>query len=113
MGASTYTRPAMAMFDPTELLQRPAGLLLAFFVGNVLVLLFVQALLAARSVAPAGREGGERSTLVDEERGRVRCPDCTAENDAGYRFCRECLSELPGGARFAGGGWGPVRRSQS
>lgn len=33
---------------------------------------------------------------VDDRAGTVRCPSCRAENDLGYRFCRECLGELPG-----------------
>lgn len=27
----------------------------------------------------------------------VTCPHCRTENDRGYRFCRECVGELPGG----------------
>ncbi|MFB6309423.1 MAG: hypothetical protein ABEH35_08845 [Haloarculaceae archaeon] len=33
---------------------------------------------------------------IDEATGVVECPDCGAENDLGYRFCRHCVSELPG-----------------
>lgn len=28
--------------------------------------------------------------------GALRCPDCGAENDLDYRFCRRCVTELPG-----------------
>lgn len=28
--------------------------------------------------------------------GPVDCPDCGAENDGGYRYCRGCAAELPG-----------------
>lgn len=26
----------------------------------------------------------------------VECSECGAENESGYRFCRVCVSELPG-----------------
>lgn len=26
----------------------------------------------------------------------IRCRDCGTENEAGYRFCRSCVTELPG-----------------
>ncbi len=26
----------------------------------------------------------------------VTCSDCGTENEAGYRYCRSCVSELPG-----------------
>lgn len=26
----------------------------------------------------------------------VACPDCGNRNNRGYRFCRQCVSELPG-----------------
>lgn len=38
--------------------------------------------------------------------GALRCPDCGAENDIEYRFCRRCVSELPGSFQRGGS---PVR----
>lgn len=32
----------------------------------------------------------------------VRCPNCATQNEHGYRFCRECLAELPGGVSIPG-----------
>ncbi|WP_225333916.1 zinc ribbon domain-containing protein [Halomicrobium urmianum] len=33
---------------------------------------------------------------VDPSRFPGRCPDCETSNDPGFRFCRECGTELPG-----------------
>jgi hypothetical protein len=38
--------------------------------------------------------------LVDADDGTVECPDCGAANELGYRFCRSCVSELPGTRGF-------------
>lgn len=38
----------------------------------------------------AGLEGDGESTVC-------QCPECGAENDSTYRFCRECVAELPAG----------------
>ena len=37
------------------------------------------------------------STEVPEqvEEGVCRCPECGAKNDSAYRFCKECVTELP------------------
>lgn len=45
------------------------------------------------SVHEDEREHADSSTADDEF---VRCRDCGAENEAGYRFCRTCVTELPG-----------------
>lgn len=45
------------------------------------------------SVHEDEREHVDSSTVSD---GFVRCRDCGAENEAGYRFCRACITELPG-----------------
>lgn len=47
---------------------------------------------AADSVNLASDEGESR-----DEDGVCRCPECGAENEAEYRFCRSCVAELPGG----------------
>jgi len=32
--------------------------------------------------------------------GTVTCPDCGEPNEAEYRYCRQCVSELPTGVSF-------------
>jgi hypothetical protein len=44
---------------------------------------------AGESVDPGGGQGD----------GTVRCQQCGAANEAEYRYCRECVSELPTSAR--------------
>lgn len=41
---------------------------------------------------PDDREG----TPSDASGDLVTCPDCGAENERGYRYCRSCVTELPG-----------------
>lgn len=37
---------------------------------------------------------------VDIEGDQSTCPDCSAENELGYRYCRSCVSELPDTQEF-------------
>lgn len=32
----------------------------------------------------------------------VACPECGAENDPAFRYCRDCVAELPGGTPLTG-----------
>lgn len=55
----------------------------------------------------AYRNGRRAAQLFSEEdveayvgADRVECPDCGVANDTGYRYCRQCVSELPGSMRF-------------
>lgn len=41
------------------------------------------------------RDGDHRSRRGQTS---VRCPECETPNEPGYSYCRECISELPGGA---------------
>ena len=50
----------------------------------------------------------ERSSDPSEtptEMDGIACPACGVENEPGYRFCRACISDLPGptGRRTGGG----------
>lgn len=40
---------------------------------------------------------GARAEAGDDEAGVCRCPDCGTPNESGYRFCKQCVAELPGG----------------
>lgn len=46
--------------------------------------------------APDG--GAEAPTRRTDDRETVRCRQCGTENERAYRFCRNCVAELPGGA---------------
>lgn len=56
----------------------------AVLVGNLIVVWLV----IRRTSLDTGED--------DEEggRGRVRCPECNAENEARFQFCESCLGEL-------------------
>jgi hypothetical protein len=60
------------------------------------------------------RTGGSASNpeddLVDSEAGVLECPNCAAENELGYRYCRSCVSELPESVAFDGAGNTPLGR---
>ncbi|MFB6297158.1 MAG: hypothetical protein ABEH56_01410 [Salinirussus sp.] len=45
---------------------------------------------------------GEADPRADgeEQDSRVSCPDCGTTNERGYRYCRDCVSELPGHLSF-------------
>lgn len=62
----------------------------------------------------ASRPGGSASDperdLIDREAGVLECPNCAAENELGYRYCRSCVSELPGSMTFDGAGNTPLGR---
>ena len=58
------------------------------------------------TVSDSTDDGG----LVDADDGTVECPDCGAANDLGYRFCRSCVSELPGTTGFDRDADGPLGR---
>lgn len=41
--------------------------------------------------------GSRRKPIVGDDIDVVRCADCGTENDREYRYCRQCVSELPVG----------------
>lgn len=57
-----------------------------------------------------GGDAGERP-IVDPETDVVECPDCGTDNDLGYRFCRNCVNELPTAASFVDRTGGPLGRA--
>jgi hypothetical protein len=89
--------------------QWQLGLLIGAFVIHVLAVGMVyryrnQSSQAARS---ASRPDDD---LIDHEEGTLACPECAAENELGYRYCRSCVAELPGSMAFDGAGNTPLGR---
>ncbi len=74
----------MTALQPSALSALAAGVLVAALLSVTL------GWVAARRTA---QRGADRS---GDDRGSVTCPTCGAENDPGYRYCRGCVSELPG-----------------
>ena len=52
----------------------------------------------------------ERTATVDRDAEAAVCPDCGAENDLSYRFCRNCVEELPSSAVETASSAAPSRR---
>lgn len=102
-------------------------LLLAVAVGLLHAAVFALVMRWSNGRRDAPRGGGDRSSLaggdggsesrdresrpvdgepsgpgLDTDADTVRCPACGAENEAGYRYCRLCVSGLHRSA--AGGG---------
>ena len=92
--------------------QWDLGLVIAGFVLNAALLYFTYRY--ARQSVPAAASGG---TTLDGELGAgdeddvVECRHCGAENDPGYRFCRACVSELPGVTSYGRAGSGQAGRA--
>lgn len=107
-------------------------LLLAVAVGLLHVVVFALVMRWSSAGDTPGREG-DLSTLVgrdgggdpardarsvtdepvgpslDTDAATVRCPTCGAENEAGYQYCRLCVSGLHGGAGGSVVDGGPTR----
>lgn len=47
------------------------------------------------SEGPDRSEPASPTNDESSDEGYCRCPNCGAENDTTYRFCRECIAELP------------------
>lgn len=70
----------------------PQSVLVALGVANVAVLMY----LLVRRYA-SGAADGRESQVEQGGGGSVECPDCHTANDPYFRFCRECMAELPAG----------------
>ncbi len=85
----------------------------ASIAGVTVLHLFVLVYLRARrrgsaASAPGSAAGGDATgdADADADGDTVRCRQCGAENQRRFRFCRNCVAELPGAslAETAGGG---------
>lgn len=63
--------------------------LVAFTIAHLVLVAIALRLDAPGATAPTG-------TGDDLE-----CPDCGTANEPGYRYCRQCVSPLPGGTAIA------------
>lgn len=76
------------------------GFVVAFVILQFLAFLYLQ---HVRSRLAIGGEGDANPATDSESEpvgaadGTVVCEECGAENEAEYRFCAHCVSELPGG----------------
>lgn len=86
----------------------------ASIVGVTVLHLFMFVYLQARRrgsavSAPGPTASGDAGDAAgDGDDDTVRCRECGAENRRQFRFCRNCVTELPG-ASLAGDGGGAAR----
>lgn len=73
----------------------------------VATLLGVQ-LLALAVTARLRRSPGDGDPTAYVDGDSVECRSCGAENDLGYRFCRNCVETLPAGRAFRRGSGSPT-----
>ena len=66
----------------------------------------------SRVDAGSGAADGVRTAAdaIDPDAGVVRCPNCGTENELGYRYCADCVGELPGAVSTASSAVRPSRR---
>ena len=69
-----------------------AGLLFA----HLLTLVYAYRSNRSEPAAEAPTETASVDRVERSEPGVCRCPECGTENDGSYRFCRQCVAELPG-----------------
>lgn len=85
------------------------GTVVALALFHLLLLGFLGSRRNANAVSVGGDGGGESGTNpLDEDANVVRCRECGAENERGYRYCRHCVAELPGASPLQVTGTSPV-----
>jgi hypothetical protein len=72
----------------------------AWVIGVLSVLLLVHLLVVTYALVRQGwlrtdEEYSVRARDPMESEHRVRCPHCNTENGSEYRYCRNCVNELP------------------
>lgn len=71
-----------------------------FAVANLLFVWFLYRALP-RATTAGGAEVKDVAEYIDDD--TVECPACGKTNELGYRFCRNCVNELPVAASFENG----------
>jgi hypothetical protein len=69
-----------------------AGLLFA----HLLTLVYAYRSNRSEPAADASAETPSVDRNEQRDPSVCRCPECGTENDSSYRFCRQCVAELPG-----------------
>lgn len=82
-------------------------------IGALAVILFVHLTVYALVRGGATAENGatsvsDRQQYVTDD--GVACPNCGEVNEPDYRYCRQCVSELPSGVSFLPESTGPQGR---
>jgi hypothetical protein len=100
--------------QPPDLPADPlVGLALAAVAVNALSAYLAYRLARAVGSGDAERapaDGRGRSSGEQEDDVTVECLECSTENEPGYRYCRECVAELPGSIGFERTGSGTADR---
>lgn len=87
--------------------QWQLGLLAVAFVIHLIAIGLMYRDRGSRTV---GSASDPERDLIDHEKGLLECPNCAAENELGYRYCRCCVNELPKSMAFDGVGNTPLGR---
>lgn len=76
-----------------------------WYLGPLVALLLANCLAAALALWVRARRSDRAPDAAAASGGgeRVACRECGAENDPVYRFCRQCVSELPGPSPYTPG----------
>ncbi|MFB6103436.1 MAG: hypothetical protein ABEJ73_12850 [Haloplanus sp.] len=83
-----------------ETLSVVVGIVLVALVANAALLAYAW-LRRSRDTDTVRRVGTRERPADTPAPATIRCPNCGSANDPDYRFCRECVAELPGGAAYA------------
>jgi hypothetical protein len=86
------------------------GLLVGLILVHVLVTYAAYRLRGREPAAATDAAPSADGDLIDAENDVVECPDCGADNELGYRYCRSCVAELPTAMAFERDADGPLGR---
>ena len=92
------------MSTPAGLPSWVFGYALALGLVHAVVLYYLYRAIRTTSSTTASAD----EPVVDAE--RVVCDNCGAENETGYRYCRNCVEEIEGGVGALSAGNAPAGR---